>query len=915
MRQRIGIVMTTQVRDQVEDHKSGAPGELGRGSSVGRYLVVGLVGRGGMGEVYAAYDPELNRKVALKLIRAQTGPGIDPTEGRARLLREAQAIARLSDPNVVVIFDVGTFEDRVFLTMEFVDGSTLAYWLHAKPRTWREVVTTFSAAGRGIASAHRAGVVHRDFKPENVMITRDGQVRVMDFGLARTIGPATKAILGAPTAAIATNSVATRAISVSLTADPDIGAWVHGNDTTRDLSREAASFRTDVPISPSPLDSRLTVTGALMGTPGYMAPEQFRGGTIDARTDQFSFCVALYEGLYGERPFAGQNITDLTANVLAGQVRAGPPNARVPGWLRKIVLRGLRPDREERHPSMERLLALLARDPAKTLRRRLTAGATIGITAVLAVGLVRSERRQRMECLGAAAKLAEIWELPGGRMPSPRKEAIRRAFMATGKPYAADAFRVVMGTLDRYVTTWNGMHREACEATNLRGEQSAEVLDLRMSCLGERLSEVRALTTVFGNPGGDVVGKSVEVAQALKPVEQCADIATLRAVVRPPEDPIVRRAVADVRAKLAGVKAQVTAGRLKGATGDIARVVEDAQRTNYLPVIAEALLQLGEIQLFSGAPPMAEKSYEEAIWLAEGARYDEAVLEGANQLIATIGFSQRRHQDGERWASFAGAVLRRLGSGYDMLAAGRANNLAMVYYDEGRLEDALMMFREAVNTKTKALGEGHFDVALSLVNQALVLHELGRTDEAIERNQRALEIFNKTLGPDHPRVANSWASGAEFMNARGRYGEAQTMGERALAILERESDPDPNRLAAPLTAIGISWLERDQPEQAIPPLERALRIGETGEVETARMGSTRFALARALREANRSRNRWMPLAEKARADFEKSPHTAVQKAAVDSWINLQRGHRDHISVGKKTVEVRPPADRGARAAI
>src|SRR6187401_272227 len=158
---------------------------LARGASIGRYVVLGLVGRGGMGEVYAAYDPELDRKVAVKLLRVKPGNGVSRHEGRQRTLREAQAIARLSHPNVVVVFDVGTFAEQVFIAMEFVDGNTVTYWLQAAERSWQEILKVFMAAGRGLAAAHEKGLVHRDFKPDNVMVSRDGQVRVMDFGLAR----------------------------------------------------------------------------------------------------------------------------------------------------------------------------------------------------------------------------------------------------------------------------------------------------------------------------------------------------------------------------------------------------------------------------------------------------------------------------------------------------------------------------------------------------------------------------------------------------------------------------------------------------------------------------------------------------------------------------------------------------------
>src|SRR3954467_5174761 len=165
---------------------AGGDGGLVKGATIGRYVVLGLLGRGGMGEVYAAYDPELDRKIAVKLLRARAGSST--TDGRTRLLREAQAIARLSHPNVVVVYDVGTFQDSVFIAMEFVEGHTLGYWLQEKTRPWREVVDVFQAAGRGLVAAHTAGLVHRDFKPENVMITKAGQVRVMDFGLARETG-------------------------------------------------------------------------------------------------------------------------------------------------------------------------------------------------------------------------------------------------------------------------------------------------------------------------------------------------------------------------------------------------------------------------------------------------------------------------------------------------------------------------------------------------------------------------------------------------------------------------------------------------------------------------------------------------------------------------------------------------------
>ena len=147
---------------------------------VGRYELIGRLGAGGMGVVHRAHDPELDRPVAVKLLRAEAS---SDDKARARMLREARALAKLSHANVVQIYEIGEHEQRTFLVMEYVDGSTLAHWLEQQ-RPWPEVLARFVAAGRGLAAAHRAGVVHRDFKPENVLLGRDGSVRVADFGLA-----------------------------------------------------------------------------------------------------------------------------------------------------------------------------------------------------------------------------------------------------------------------------------------------------------------------------------------------------------------------------------------------------------------------------------------------------------------------------------------------------------------------------------------------------------------------------------------------------------------------------------------------------------------------------------------------------------------------------------------------------------
>jgi serine/threonine protein kinase len=387
-------------------------GSLARGTTVDRFIVLGIVGRGAMGEVYAAHDPELDRKVAIKLLRGRGGAE-SADEGRARLMREAQAIAKVSHPNVVVVYDVGTFDGRVFIAMEFIAGHTLGYWLQAQPRSVAEILEVFAGAGRGLAAAHEKELIHRDFKPENVMVGADGQARVMDFGLVRLSIDRDKSEIEKKQP----SGVAAPAMIAD--ADPMATFVIEG---PVEIAMAAG-------LSPDSLAWNLTQAGAVMGTPAYMSPEQFRGDFTDARTDQFSFCVALYEALYGERPFPGGNIIELTANVVAGRVKVEPEGTRVPRRIRHALLRGMSADPEARFPSITALLGELRSEAALAGMRRFAEG--------------------------AAAKLMGIWEAPEVERSaeSEAKIQIQRAFLATGKPYAGTAFeadpRPVRAALDR----------------------------------------------------------------------------------------------------------------------------------------------------------------------------------------------------------------------------------------------------------------------------------------------------------------------------------------------------------------------------------------------------------------------------------------------------------------------------------
>jgi tetratricopeptide (TPR) repeat protein len=802
---------------------------LEAGVSIGRYTVLGLVGRGGMGEVYAAYDPSLDRKVALKLMLAQVSATDDFAQ--ERLLREAQAIAKLSHPNVVVVFDVGTFAGRVFVAMEFVDGVTLSAWLAERERPWREIVAAFVQAARGLSAAHRAGIVHRDFKPQNAMVTADGAVRVMDFGLARRIGER----------------------------DPEGGA--------------------SPALSPSATgeDQALTREGERIGTPLYMAPEQFAGGTIDARTDQFSFCVALSWALHGVHPFGGVPSTS------AAEPGVSPPAERVravPPWLQRVVARGLSVEATSRWQSMDDLIGALARDPAR--RRRRFVVAALGVAGCIAIGVAsaRTLDGRRALCAGGPARIAGVWETgEAGRRPGSRREALHAAILAAGGADGPKRWTHIAELLDRRAANWVDAYRDACEDTNVRHEQSAESMDLRMSCLADSLDSTRALTALLAQADPQVLGHATESLGSLDDLQRCADVRRLRAGPAPPQDPLIRRRVEELRTRLREADALFQVGSYRRASEAARAVAREAEPLHYCPLEAETMMLEGDagLEALDNEPDVALAELEAAIERAESCGHDRVVARAATELVWGHGF--RDPKASERFASLARGAIARLG-GDGRLEGWLANNMSSMCFVQGRYEEAKDWAERALAIKQRTLGPDHVDTAISMAVLSGPYEELGQPGKALELTDRALEILERWVGPDSSLYITSTSNRGEFLDRLGRYAEAEEVLRRMALKL---GPPWRGLIAArTLDSFGSVLIHRGRPAEAIPYLEAAVReqVNDT----PFELAKSRFELARAREAVSAGDPTARELATQAEAAYASSPYFARQRAEVAAWL-------------------------------
>ncbi len=742
-----------------------APRELRPGSRLDRYVVEAVLGKGGMGIVYAAHDTALARPVAVKIIR----PDFDraPEDARARLLREARAMARLTHANVVTVHDVGMFEDQLFVAMEFVDGMTLKRWLQEAPRSWREIVAAFVQAGRGLEAAHAVDLVHRDFKPENVLFGSDGRVRVTDFGVAHL---------------------------ASESSEP----------ARRDDPGHAAAS----------LFSRITGTGLHFGTPAYMSPEQLLEQPTDARTDQFSFCVALYEALYGQAPFGGESIAEHMQSVVAGAVRP-PGRSKVPKRVGRTILRGLSRAPDDRYPSMRELLAEL--EDALSSQRRRTALMFVGVgVAVLAVVAARIERVQ--PCSGAAGRLAAEW--------SPEvRGAVTAALMASGSAYAAESATRTTSALDDYAAAWRASSTESCLSTH-RHEQSQALLDLRAACLNERLDELGALVRVLRSDAATIAARSVSAAQSLTPVSTCGPGKLLQ-TEHLPGSRDKREQIARVRTQVAEAKAYANAGLYPQSFERAEHAVTAAGSTGYPPAVAEAVLQKGLSEHDLGRSLAAAATLTSAIAAAERAGLDELRALAAVELVRAYTHVSRL-DDAEKAAAVAEAILDRLHHP-PLLEADRLNAFCVMRLSQERFAEATAHCARALALLQQLPTPPPDRLARAYSNLGNAELRVGTADAAIDHEKKALEILERWIGPNNTNVAEQLDEVGGMLTFVGRFAEAEALQARGLAIAEKVLGADQPALGVMLANYATTLTHLKRLAEAEKYQRRAVRIFEQNE--------------------------------------------------------------------------------------
>jgi eukaryotic-like serine/threonine-protein kinase len=771
---------------------------------LGRYVVLERVGCGGMGVVYAAYDPELDRKVALKVLhRAALG---EAGERRPRLLREAQALAKLSHPNVITVYDVGSFDREpprevprwlgsatptridegaaldpstppswMFVAMELIDGETVAKWLQHVERTTEDILRVMSDAGRGLAAAHAHGLVHRDFKPDNVMIDRDGRVRVMDFGLAASVSTADA--FAAPAGGVV----------------PD----------------------------PRFIELRSTWSqhGGIIGTPAYMAPEQFLGAEVTAAADQFAFCVTCWEALHGHRPFAGESLPELYSALLEGELPPATKQARVPTWLRRVLGRGLATDPAKRWPSMAELLIALDRGRGQLRRRR--AYAAVGAIAIAATAVVGvralDQQRRAAACEREGTAIEAVWN------PELR-ERVRTAVLASGLGYAEATAERLTPWLDTRAEAWAHQRTEACMDAELRGVLDAEAAERSQWCLEQRRLELDALVAELQIADAPFVQGSITAVATWVPIEPCRDPAELAAMQLPPLEH--REAASEVGREIARALALRTAGKYDDGLVVVRDAIERAEAIGFAPSIASARVLEGSLLHRKGDELGAEQVVTAAYFQAARIGAWDTATNAAQTLISIVGVGLARPADGLAWAQHGEMAASHAPSRGGLRESMGKASVAVIQAQLGDYDAAVATTEAVLALREQLLGPEHPDLAVTLHNLGVLRSMLGDLVAARALFERALAIREQALGPEHPDLADTVDAVGAIDRELGDLAAARRYQERALAIRITAYGRHHRKIATSLSNIGSTAAASGDLDGAIDSYREALAVLE-----------------------------------------------------------------------------------------
>jgi tetratricopeptide (TPR) repeat protein len=907
----------------------------------GPYEVIGTLGSGGMGVVLEARDPALHRHVALKILKPR--PTWTASDGATRLVYEAQAMARLAHPNVVTVFEVGQRDGQVYVALELVRGTTLRNWLRERPRRWREILEIFLAAGRGLAAAHDAGLVHRDFKPDNVLIGGDGRPRVTDFGLVVESAWLDEAVL-------------------SELADGD-------SDTT---------FR-----------------GSVAGTPAYMSVEQWAGRGVDARTDQFAFCVALWEALCGERPFRGARPHEIRAAVQAGAI-APPPRGRAPRWLLALLRRGLARDPAARWPTMAGLLDAVTRQ-LRLRRARAIVAITAGtaLAAAAATALVTAHRAIA-PCEAPTTRLAAVWS-------EPQRDRLRTRLTAVDLVQGPTRYEKIAATLDARARDWSAMHVEACRATRVEGRQSDTLLDRRMQCLGRWLGELDSTVKVITKTATLAeVDRAARAATSLSSLDRCTD-AQAMSEAPVPETVLDRATAAALQAQIQEVDVAQRAGQLDGLTERAAGLVAAARNLHHDPTLAAALAVQGQVFMSRESYDLAAPPLRELVLIAARTRDDRgeafawlnlamapgqanliesaraAVVRAGEPLDLEIDLLQRESSLLDSTSRAAEALARLVRArqlleraGADKPGSPLRARLAKIEFETGqhhlsmgRYDAATASYRAAIDLERGLYGADSIDEAVATRHLAIALQRAGKLDEAaaaadeavriygaridnstglvqslviradilqsqqrwaasIEAYDRALQVDRVTRTPEdltraailigrsetashfgklddaihsldeaialfatvHGEDANlgiALFDRGDLHRRLGRYDEALRDLDRAQAVFSKTYEPSSHYLLYPLTGRAMALVLSGRPAEAIPLLERALRL-KVDVGDALQLARAKAYLGRARVETGRDVPGGLALARTARAALAALPDGADDFRALDRWL-------------------------------